>query len=65
MENLGVAISMTGNFKLALNYFEKALLFEPEKVQLHMNLYLTYRNLGKLNKAKYHFSLYRKFKKEK
>jgi len=65
MENLGVAISMTGNYKLALNYFEKALLFEPEKAQLHMNLYLTYHNLGKLKKAKYFFGLYQKFKKEK
>ncbi|HIF13916.1 MAG TPA: hypothetical protein EYQ86_00655 [Bacteroidetes bacterium] len=63
MENLGVAISMTGNFKLALNYFEKALLFEPEKAQLHMNLYLTYRNLGDQKKAKYHFDRYKKHKK--
>ena len=65
MENLGVAISMTGNFNLALPYFEKALLSVPEKAQLHMNLYLTYRNLGKLKKAKYHLGLYQRFEKEK
>ena len=62
LENLGVAISMKGDFKSALSYFLKALVFEPEKAQLHMNLYLTYRNLGNIQKAQYHLGQYEKFK---
>ena len=62
MENLGVAISMKGDFRSALSYFLKALAFEPKKAQLHMNLYLTYRNLGVLQKAQYHLGQYEKFK---
>ena len=55
IENIGVANSIIGNYPKALSFFLKALALKPKDSRLHLNLHLTYKNLGQKKKAKEHF----------
>jgi tetratricopeptide (TPR) repeat protein len=46
----------------ALGYFKRTLALDPEDMTAHYNLSLIYRQLGDLERAASHLTLYRKYK---
>ena len=64
LENIGVANSLIGNYPKALSFFLKALTLKPKDARLHLNLHLTYKNLGQQKKAQEHFLQFNALNKE-
>ena len=65
LENIGVAYSISGKFSIALKYFLQVLSINPNNPKTHLNLALTYENLGQSKLANEHLSMHNKLKNKK
>ncbi len=56
INDLGLAYGLSNQYTNALNTFLAALQFKPNDKQLHINIGLSYQNLGNEEKAKQYFA---------
>ena len=49
-------------FQEAVEAFQRVLKIDPEDVQAHYNLMLSYRGLGNIERSRYHEKLFRRYK---
>jgi Flp pilus assembly protein TadD len=59
---IGRVLFMQGRFEDAIGELKEVLKIDPEDLQAHYNLMLSYRGVGDLDMARTHETLYRRFK---
>ena len=59
---MGRILFLQGRFEQAIAELKEVLTIDPEDLQAHYNLMLSYRGLGDLNMAQTHERLYRRYK---
>lgn len=59
---IGRVLFLQGRFEEAIDELKEVLAVDPEDLQAHYNLMLSYRGVGNLDMAQTHETLYRRFK---
>jgi tetratricopeptide (TPR) repeat protein len=59
---MGRVLFLQGRFEEAIDELKHVLTIDPEDLQAHYNLMLSYRGVGNLDMAQTHETLYRRFK---
>jgi tetratricopeptide (TPR) repeat protein len=59
---IGRVLFLQRRFREAVGAFDRVLRIDPEDLQAHYNLMLSYRGLGDVERARHHELLYRRFK---
>jgi Flp pilus assembly protein TadD len=59
---IGRVLFLQGRFEEAIDELKEVLAVDPEDLQAHYSLMLSYRGVGKLDLAQTHETLYRRFK---